>query len=434
MRFRVVHQSHDSTAICAQAILIIISAWVAGCSQNPRNDLMSAVSPYAKGLDGRKFSAEISTMVNRRTAGRHDDAESDREALTALHETWQLHAHAFRSIPGYSARALASEAAELILEFGFLVADCEITLNKPFASTEDSVVKIPANYAIRELKAAHPVSQSSWVAEAAWESIPTAGSFLIDIPARRDSTDSWSFAEYPEPVPDRGGKGNAQNWIDAKAAFSNPQIKARAIDALATALTQGIALAIRDLLDSDGATRLAKRGAVYGTGPSPLEACAREDGIDMVRILNAALAVQDVNDLPPPLNNASDDSKNAAVSLASRIRGMMQPKDWWSTQRERLNARPLFISRSTTLLEVAKPTARRTVGKRLAAGARVPVTRNAFADKSEQLLGRLEETAEEFVSHLNAMVLESSKLDPEEVNKAWTTARSLAPPQPVPQE
>jgi hypothetical protein len=318
---------------------------------------------------------------------------------------------------------LAGELGEVMLQFGFLTAQCDVEIQDASVAAEESGVDIAGEFRVRGVEETCPAPTSSWVAEHAWKSMPSKGRFSIHVPARRNGKGEWLFGLSVVQAPDFTDSGSSVRWVNANTAFSATRLGEESREQIAKALLRPSRATVEQLLQTDGQTRFAKKGAAYGEGRCMLEASSKEDGIDAIAVLAAALETRGGKSWPATVQEATEDSKLRAANLAAKICGMMQPKEWRSTEREELEARPVFLSSTVVVLELSKPTARQAVGKRLSSGARLPVGRNAFAEGSQGVLLRLEQAMEEFVSLLNAMAIEAVGQDPDEIEKAWEAAR-----------
>jgi len=376
------------------------------------------VAEVSASVAGRSLAHTFTAFLGTDGPVAPDPTAEDLAALRSLHDLCLMHAHVVRTRPKYSARQLASELAQILLSRGFLTVRCEIDLGVPVVASDESV-QLVGEFTVDEVLECCPPPISSWVAEAAWKAVPRTGRFTVDVPAKQSARGTWLLG-----LPRRAASTQAANrgdvdWLPAKTFFSLPVVLGVVVEQIEAALSQAINSTLRGLLDSDGRIRFASRGVAYGADRCMLEACPTEDGIDALTVLDAALALRHGDTWPPGLQNASAENKEQATALAVKICGMMRPKDWRSTEREKLDARPVFVSRNTVVLELAQATARNAVGKSLRQGSRLTVNRNAFSETSEDLLVRLEESMQDFVSLLNTMALESAGQDPDDVEARW---------------
>lgn len=386
--------------------------------------LAATVHEAVTGLQNRPVVNSITAAVNLKVADELHSGTTDLGELRDLQEVCEMHASLVRSRAGYSARQLAGELGQAILYAGFLTADCDIAFQQVTISPGDSGVDIDGEFRVRAVTETCPSPTSSWVAESAWKAVPAKGRFSIHIPARLTGRGEWLFGLSTPRTPTFTNSPGNLKWVQLHEAFSARHLAAEAAMPIGHELVRGIPPALNRLLQTDGHTRFEKTGAAYGAGKCILEAASKEDGIDALAVLGAALNARDGDRWSATLQNATDESKEKAKALAAKICGMMQPKEWRSTERERLDARPVFISHAVVILELAKATDRQAVGKQLRSGSRIAVTRNAFSENSEGLLGRLEQAMEEFVSLLNGMAIESAGQDPDQVARAWKEARA----------
>lgn len=271
-----------------------------------------------------------------------------------------------RATPGYSVRELSNDVFDFMVENGVLLAKYDVTYKWSPPVLPTGEVLFSGKFSMVSVSEEYPPSESSWVAQAAWAAVPRNGVFTVSIPAFKVS-------------------GVAEDVIDAGVAQH-----------LGVFLAKDIESHVHSLLAMDGAARLNARQAVYGLGDCTPEVCPKEDGIDSLALLQVAQSMRDVKHLPDYLMGASGEEKEDLALLARRVCAMVVPRDWKSVLRERVKARASFVSKNVVVLQTAN-------------GSRT-VNRNAFASESEAVLARFEAVAVEFVSKLNAIVLQASEV------------------------
>jgi hypothetical protein len=371
-----------------------------GCSGN----LTGFVSQHLGHLGDTKFRASVLVSPSQSFAGTGKQANADFAAAKKTGDACTLYSNLVRTEPGYSARTLAETFLGCILEHGAAQVSCDFEIGAPGAAPDDAAVEIPVTYKLSALADATPAATASWVAEAAWQAIPKEGSFTIRVPTRSQAGLGWQFARLKSPRAEPA----AGDWRSANEVFSPQAIRSLAVAEAAVALAAGIEPTLMELVNTDGLTRLQKRKAVYGVGMCALEIAPQEDGVDTLAILSAAQQLRDGRHLPRHLVDGPADDREAVIDLARKVCGMMSPKMWKSTQREQLDARPVFISKAAVVLELPPRSTRLP-----------PVSRNAFTDEGEQLLGRMEQVMGELVARLNASALRASGVEPREVEARW---------------
>lgn len=338
--------------------------------------LLSGCKPPPKTLQHSRELRELLSVVPSDALRRRVRAGAmSVEKTRSRSDAFVLSTYATRSKPGYSARALSDEVSDFLLQHGVMRAKCDITFQWSSTSRPVDDVTMSGSYRVVAIRDAFPPCDSSWVAEAAWHAVPREGRFSLTVPARLVS-------------------GTSTKAVDVLVAEHVESLLARDIESK-----------LHDLLAMDGATRFASRHTVYGTSDCTPEVCPNEDGIDALAILRVAQTMQDEKHLPECVAGATAEDKEQIVSLARMLCGMMLPRDWNSVVRERLRARPIFISKTTVVLQLATEKKEFTVN------------RNAFTDESDAVLSRFETRAMEFVSKLNAARLTAAGVDAADVEK-----------------
>lgn len=386
-------------AVAALNWLALLSLVSSGCTGN----LTSFIGQSLGHLGDTQFRAVVLVSPSRLAPRSGSDSPTDWAASKRAGEACTLYAHLVRSQPGYSARALSREFAACVLGHGAAQVTCEFTIGHVGAAPDDTAVEIPVSYRVTSTNGATPASSASWVAEAAWRAIPKEGQFTIRVPARAQPGSGWQFALRKAQESD----GQAGKWSTAAEAFSQPALRSLVVAEASASLAADIEPQLRRMLDDDGFTRFKERKVAYGYGLCELEAAPHEDGIDALVVLYVAQHLQDGDFLPPYLETADQATREEIIDLARKVCASMQPRRWRSTQRERLDARPAFISKATIVLELPPGT------------QQVSVSRNAFTDEGRELLGRMERLMTEFVAKLNARALRASGVDPAEVEARW---------------
>jgi len=382
--------------------MVAMALCLTGCSGN----LTGFIGQNLGHVGETRFRAPVVVSPSQTLTGVARQAATAFAAAKEVGDACTLYSHVVRSQPGYSVRELSDTFLNCILTHGAAQLSCDFEIGHPGAASDDTAVEIPVTYTVSALSDATPGESSSWVAEAAWQAIPKEGSFTIRVPARAEVDGSWKFARLKSPR----AEPTAGDWRTAGEVFSAQAIRSLALAEAAVALATEIEPTLRKLVNKDGLKRFEERRAVYGIGVCALEVAPQEDGIDTLAVLSAAQQLRDGKHLPRHLVDGPVEEREEVVDLARKVCGMMSPKTWKSTQREQLQARPVFISKTSVVLELAPRS------------QRLPVSRNAFTEEGEQLLARMEQVMGELVARLNASALRESGLEPAEVEARWRKA------------
>ena len=388
-----------ATKVGGQVTLIGCVLALSGCSA----DLNAFIDRELGHLNDAKFHASVVVSPSQSIGGAATKGVADLTAAKKAGDACTLYGHSVRSKPGYSTRSLAREFLACVLRHGAAQVSCDVVIGPLTAAPDDVAVEIPVVYKVSSIGDAAPAVTSSWVAEAAWRAIQREGSLVISVPARSRTGLDWQFARLKSP----GDEPLAGDWRNAGDVLSMQAIRSLALAEVATALAGHIQPAIWGLVAEDGLTRFMDRKAAYGIGLCAVEAAPQEDGIDTLAVLSAAQRLRDGKFLHDHFADASAAEREEVVALARKVCGMMTPKTWRSNQRERLDARPVFISKTSVVLELPPK------------ATRLSVSRNAFTDEGEELLGRMEYVMVELVAKLNASALRASGVSAAEAEAQW---------------
>lgn len=387
------------TKACGPVTLIGCVLALSGCSA----DLNTFIDRELGHLTEATFHASVLVSPSQSIGAVATKRAVDLTAAKKAGDACTLYAYSVRSKPGYSVRSLAREFLACVLRHGVAQVGCDVVIGLPAAAPDDSAIEIPVVYKVSSIGDAAPAVTSSWVAEGAWRTLQREGRLVISVPARSRTGSDWQFARLKslgdQPLPG--------DWRGAGEVFSVQAIRSLAVAEVATALAAHIQPAISELVAEDGLTRFMDRGAAYGIGLCVVEAAPQEDGIDTLAVLSAAQRLRDGKYLHDHFAAASAEEREEVVALARKVCGMMTPKTWRSNQRERLDARPAFISKTAVVLELPPK------------ATRLSVSRNAFTDEGEELLGRIEHAMVELVAKLNASALRASGVDADEAEARW---------------
>jgi hypothetical protein len=333
------------------------------------SSLVCGCKPAPVAMERKDVRRIVHVALSPTLRDRLRDSRQDMPRLRDHAEAFALRTHAVRREPGYSVRRLSGEVFDFLLKNGVMVANCDIRFEFPQLAAWGGEVPITGSFRLVSVREAIPAFDTSWVAEAAWCAVPKEGRFF-----------------FKSPVGSR--HGSSMNEIDDAVVAHVGELLAKNIEG-----------ELHKLVTSDGTLRFQSRGAAYGIGECALEACPREDGVDTLSVLRVAQRIRDHDHLPDFLAEVPEQDRDDIVDVARRVCGVMQPKEWKSVMRERLNARPVFLSKTTVVLELAS------------GGRRLTVNRNAFRNESEQILARIEGLAVELVAKINAASLTAAGID-----------------------
>lgn len=381
---------------CAALSLTLVGA---GCSGN----LTEFVAQNLGHVGGSTFRASVIVSPSQTVAAPARQRVTSIAVSKRAGDACTLYGHVMRSQPGYSARSLAQEFAACVLRHGAAEVSVDFEIGDLAAASDGVAVEIPVDYRVSAVIDTAPASTASWVAEAAWQAIPREGSFTIRVPARSQTGLRWEFARLRSPRAEPA----ASEWRSLEQVFSPQEIRTLAMAEASVALAARIEPQVRQLVAEDGLSRFQNRKAAYGVGLCALEVAPQEDGIDSLAVLYAAQQLRDGKYLPAHLAGAQAEERDEVIGLARKVCGVMTPKTWKSTQREQLDARPVFISKSTVVLELPRRS------------QRLGVSRNAFTAEGEELLTRMEALMGELVAKLNQSAVRAAGVDPAEVEARW---------------
>jgi hypothetical protein len=331
--------------------------------------LLTGCKPAPVAVERKEVRRIVHVTVSPTLRDRLRHSRQDMSGLRDHAEALTLLTHAVRSEPGYSVRRLSGQVFDFLVKNGLMVANCDIQFEFPQTAAGGDELPVTGSFRVVSVREAIPAFDTSWVAEAAWRAVPKEGRFAFKAPvgSRNDSS---------------------MNQIDGAVVAHVGELLAKDVEG-----------ELHKLLTSDGTLRFQSRGAAYGIGECALEACPREDGVDTLSVLRVAQRIRDRVHLPDFLAEIPEQDRDDIVAVARLVCGVMQPKEWKSVMRERLHARPVFVSKTTVVLELASDDRRLTVN------------RNAFRNESEQILARIEGLAVELVAKINAASLTAAGID-----------------------
>jgi hypothetical protein len=351
--------------------------------------LAAGCSPQPSPAESKSFRTVLTIAPSKKLRDQIQAGQINLSDLRKRGADFCLAAHSTRSQPGYSANKLSRDFYQFLLTSGAMSAAYDIEFQWATSFADEG--NVSGSFRLAATREVSIPDESSWVVQAGWQAVPEQGEFGFRLPKP---------AEKVGP------------------ALMNDAVQTH-VEAL---LSNSIESELHRLLELDVLKRFESRKVVYGYGDCVLEAAPQEDGIDCLAVLGLAQKLRD-GELPPAFPSQKPVDWADIVSLARKVCGLMRPKEWRSVARERLEARPVLLSKNLVVLELA-------IG-----GKRLVVNRNAFTDEGEKLLLRMEDVAVEFVARVNAATASAAKgrndpakgVDPHAIE----TPQEIALPEPL---
>lgn len=345
------------------------------------------------------LSPEISTQI------RH--CAVDPCVFHAVTEAWSRRACRVRTQPGYSARELAQEAGAVLREFGVASVLCDLAISPAIESYSPDRVRLTVKYDVVSVGSQRPPASASWVAAAAWAALPGPGELELEFPAKQVGADSWRLGHALPAGTVFGRIEPVLAWGEPADILSIPAITNAASSAIATKLAGRCAESLDELLGSPVASRIEKKGTIFGGIACLPEIAPQEDGIDLSLLRQIAGETATGDYWIEVLPQASELQRAGIVESLEKLLPTLKPRKWKSRLNERLVAEPAFLSESHVALDFGGES------------PRVTVERTAFDESGLRLLERIQQLAVDCVRLINEAATGSD--DSETIERTWNT-------------